>query len=139
MLNKYSIHNELTSEQFEQLHTLIQKMWWSTDRTKAEMATMLKHCLPFAVIENSTQCLVGFARVLSDEVRYAYIYDVMTEESLRGNGIGKMIMQGILSHTKLSRVKYFELTCVPEMVSYYKLFGFTDDFEKVIAMRLTKI
>lgn len=138
MSSPYSIQHEMTYEQFDQLHRLIKTMWWSTDRTKEEIETMHKHCLPFAVIDNNTQRLIGFARVLTDEVRYAYIYDVMTEEPLRGKGIGKMIMQAILSHPKLMRVKYFELTCAPEMVEYYRKFGFSDNYETVIPMRKIK-
>lgn len=137
MTDGYLIQNEMTAEQFDQLHKLALTMWWSADRTKEEFATMLKHCLPFVVIDVSSQKCVGFARVLTDEVRYAYIYDVMTEESLRGKGIGKLIMQTILSHPKLSRVKYFELTCKPEMRTYYNYFGFTDSLGNVVAMRYT--
>ena len=120
------------------MHALSQQMWWSTARTKEEIKTMLEHCIPFAVIGNDTQRLVGYARVLTDEVRYAYIYDVMTEEHLRGRGIGKMIMQSILTHPKLSRVKYFELTCTPEMIGYYKQFGFSDEYANVVTMRRTQ-
>lgn len=138
MTNEYLIKNEMTAEQLDQLHALTQKMWWSTDRTREDMLTMLKHCLPFAVIDNNTQQLVGFARVLTDEIRYAYIYDVMTEENLRGKGIGKMVMQAILSHPILLRVKYFELTCAPEMVKYYQQFGFSVEYGNVIAMRFVK-
>tara|TARA_R110000868_G_scaffold323854_1_gene584798 strand:- start:1057 stop:1461 length:405 start_codon:yes stop_codon:yes gene_type:complete len=125
----------MTGEQFDQLHKLMQKMWWSADRTKEEMKIMLQHCLPFVVIEDSTQHLVGFARVLTDGVRYAYIYDVMTEEHLRGIGIGKTIMSAVLAHHRFTRVKYFELTCAHDMVGYYKKFGFLEDLESVVAMR----
>lgn len=135
MTDTYSIQNCITTDQFDQLHALTQKMWWSTDRSKEELAILLKHSLPFAVIDNKTQHLVGFARVLTDVVRYAYIYDVMTEESLRSKGIGKMIMQAILSHPQLSRVKYLELTCAQDMIEYYKKFGFDDTFGNVVAMR----
>src|SRR3990167_6717974 len=133
MTGSYSIRNEMTEEQLDQLHALSQKMWWSADRTKEEIATMLKHCMPFAVIDNDTQRLVGFARVLTDEVRYVYIYDVMTVEPLRSRGIGKMIMEAMLTHPKLSCVKYFELTCAPDLVGYYKKFGFSEDYANVIA------
>lgn len=131
----YIIKNELTDEQFDQLYALTQKMWWSKDRTREEIATILKHCIPFAVIDFNSQQLVGFARVLTDEVRYAYIYDVMTEESLRGKGIGKMIMNAIIVHPSLQRIKYIELTCSPILADYYKKFGFDIDFGSVIAMR----
>lgn len=131
----YTIKNELTFEQLDQLHALSRQMWWSKDRTKEEIATMLKHCIPFAVIDISSQKLVGFARVLTDEIRYAYIYDVMTEEELRGRGIGKMIMQTVLNHPTLLRVKYFELTCAPELVEFYKASGFSTSFLNVVPMR----
>jgi predicted GNAT family N-acyltransferase len=136
MMGDYSIHNELTADQFDQLHTLTKKMWWSTDRTREDIVTMIKLCIPFAVIDNNTQHLVGFARVLTDGIRYAYIYDLMTEEDLRGIGIGKLIMQTILLHPALSQVKYFELTCAPNMINYYTKFGFTDSYGNVVAMRL---
>jgi predicted GNAT family N-acyltransferase len=138
MTDGYSIQNVMTAEQLVQLHELSQRMWWSIDRTKEDIATMLKHCLPFAVIDNNTQRLVGFARVLTDEIRYAYIYDVMTDESVRRKGIGKMVMLAILSHTNLSQVKYFELTCAPEMSGYYEQLGFSNNYENVIPMRLVK-
>jgi ribosomal protein S18 acetylase RimI-like enzyme len=138
LMGEYSIQNEMTAEQFDQLHALSQKMWWSADRTKEELSTMLKHCIPFAAVDTSSQRLVGFARVLTDGIRYGYIYDVMTEESLRGIGIGKMLMQTILTYPQLSHVKYLELTCAQDMVDYYKIFGFTNDFKNVVAMRFSR-
>lgn len=138
MNDNYSIVNELNSEHFEQALQLSQMMWWSKDRTREEFETMLKHCIPFAVIENSTQRLLGFARVLTDEARYAYIYDVMVEQQLRGKGIGKLLMQYIIHHSQLSQVKYFELTCAPDMAEFYKHFGFDTDYKNVIAMRYTR-
>lgn len=139
LIEKYIIKNDMSDEQLDQLLTLTQQMWWSKDRTMQEINTMLKHCIPFAVIENNTQRLVAFARVLTDAVKYAYIYDVMAEENLRGRGIGKMIMNAILIHPALSCIKYFELTCAHDMVGYYKKFGFTDNLESVVAMRKKNI
>lgn len=138
MNDNYSIVNALSSEHFDQALQLSQQMWWSKDRTREEFETMLKHCIPFAVIENSTQRLIGFARVLTDEVRYAYIYDVMVEVQLRRKRIGNAIMVAIIKHPQLSHVKYFELTCSPDMIEFYKQFGFDTDYNKVIAMRYTR-
>ncbi|MCD6038696.1 MAG: family N-acetyltransferase [Gammaproteobacteria bacterium] len=137
-LPKFSFIEKLNETQLDELHALYKKMWWSTDRTKEEIAALLKNSIPFPLINHDTSELVGFARVLTDEFRYAYIYDVMTAEHLRSKGLGKLIMQHILSHPKLQNVKYFELTCVPEMADYYKKFGFTEDYGKVVAMRLSK-
>lgn len=140
MINeKYTITNELTPAHIEQLHNLYKQMWWSKDRTREDLQTLIETCMVFAVVDSKSNQLVGFARVLTDKIRYAYIYDVMTEEPLRGKGIGKMIMRAILAHPQLSRVKYLELTCAQEMVDYYKILGFKDTFENVIPMRHTKM
>ena len=40
---------------------------------------------------------VGFARVISDKTRFAYIADVYVDEKYRHNGIAKRIMEHILS------------------------------------------
>lgn len=133
--NNLIIVNNLNEKQIDQLHELYQKMWWSIGRNKNDIFTLLKTCIPFAVIQNDTQNLIGFARVLTDEMRYAYIFDVMTYEEYRNQGIGKSLMKSILTHPQLAHVKYFELTCAPDMVTYYAQFGFSTDFEKVIAMR----
>ncbi len=135
MISGYTIQYTITDEQVDQLLTLSKKMWWSTDRTKEELITMLHHCIPFVMVENQTQQLVGFARVLTDKVRYAYIFDLMAEESLHGKGIGKSIMNAIFNHHQLSSIKYFDLTCTPEMAGYYRKFGFSENMDCVIAMR----
>ncbi len=132
----FSIIRKLNSGHVDQLLALSKKMWWATDRSKEELALLLKNSLPFALIENGTQNLVGFARVLTDEVHFGYIYDVMLEEHLRGKGLGKMMINAILSHEKFARVKFFELTCAPDMTDYYASFGFSTDYGRVVAMRL---
>lgn len=136
MKNKYSIVDELSSKHLEQLHELYKQMWWSKDRTREEIVTLLKNCIIVAAIDKESHDLVGFARVLTDELRYAFIFDVMTQENLRGKGLGKLVMQSILKHPKLQQVKYFELTCAPELTSYYEEFGFDADYKNVVPLRL---
>lgn len=43
--------------------------------------------------------LIGFGRSISDGVRHAAIYDVAIDPSYQGKGIGKQIMQKIMSAT----------------------------------------
>lgn len=129
------IISDLDSKHIEQLYELYQQMWWSVGRSKEDITTLLKNCIPFAAIHNNTQNLVGFARVLTDEIRYAYIFDVMVQETFRNRGIGKLLMGSIFSHPRLNNVKYFELNCTPEMVPYYEKFGFSKDLGEVVAMR----
>lgn len=137
-MGNYSIIEQLNSGQIEQLSELFKQMWWARDRTKNEIVIMLKNSMSFGLIENETQNLVGYARALTDEIKYAFIFDVMTAEHLRGKGLGKMLMDAIITHPRLINVKNFELTCAPDMVAFYEKFGFNENYGwEVRPMRLT--
>ena len=47
---------------------------------------------------------IGYARVISDRTRFAYIADVYIDENYRHNGIATKIMAYILSHETLKDV-----------------------------------
>lgn len=47
---------------------------------------------------------VGYARVISDKTRFAYLADVYVDEDFRHNGIAKQMLTYILSHDSLKNV-----------------------------------
>ncbi|MEU8233008.1 GNAT family N-acetyltransferase [Actinoplanes sp. NPDC048967] len=65
--------------------------------------------------------LVGFARVLTDRTQLALILDVVAAPDVRGVGIAAMIMDAVLAHRWVSRVRSVELVCQSDLV------GFTDE------------
>ncbi len=67
---------------------------------------------------------------------YAYIYDVMTGESLVIKNT--TILNKIITYPELAKVKYIELTCTTEMTEFYNRFGFNNSFANTIPMRLSR-
>jgi N-acetylglutamate synthase-like GNAT family acetyltransferase len=47
---------------------------------------------------------IGFARVISDKTRFAYILDVIVDEAWQRMGVGQALMRYILSHPDLEDV-----------------------------------
>ena len=47
---------------------------------------------------------IGFARVISDKTRFAYILDVVVDEAFQRVGVGQAMMRYILSHPELTDV-----------------------------------
>lgn len=137
-MTEFTIIEQLNNSQIKQLHDLCQEMWWCKGRTMDELLTLLKNCLSIAIVEAASDSLVGYARVLTDEIKYAYIFDVMTAEHNRKKGLGKMLVEAIITHPKLRNVKNFELTCKPDMVGFYRKFSFSKDYGEVISMRYKK-
>lgn len=137
-MKEFSIIDQLNEAQIQQLCNLLQQTWWASERSMNEVLTMLKTSMSFGLIEDATQNLIGYARVLTDEIKYAFIFDVVINERYRGSGFGKKIVDSVIDHPKLKNIKRFELTCAEDMVSFYEKFGFSGDYGKAIPMILKK-
>jgi predicted GNAT family N-acyltransferase len=128
---------KLSDQQARQLHQLYQKEWWTEGRTLPDVKIMLRNTdIIVALGEEGSNRLIAFARVLTDRVYKALILDVIVDANYRTRGLGKEIMQMILDHPELGAVKHFELYCLPDLIPFYKKWGFTDDLGELTTMRL---
>jgi GNAT superfamily N-acetyltransferase len=66
---------------------------------------------------------IGYARVISDKTRFAYITDVYIEENFRKKGIGQKIINYILVHEELIDV-YQWLLITRDAHGVYNKVGF---------------
>lgn len=124
----------LNEQQVNELWTLYQQEWWSEKRSLEEtIACTRGSSICIGLIDNNK--LIGFARVLTDYIFKAMIYDVIISKDMRGRGLGDKLLQLIKNHPSLSSVNSFELYCIPEMISFYKKHGFSDDVGDIVLMR----
>ncbi len=73
---------------------------WSQGISRDKVERAIQSSLCFGVYEGSTQ--VGFARVITDFVTFAYIGDFFIRESHRGRGLGKWLISTILECPELA-------------------------------------
>ncbi|MBN1474618.1 MAG: GNAT family N-acetyltransferase [Syntrophaceae bacterium] len=66
---------------------------------------------------------IGYARVISDKTRFAYIIDVYFDEAFRGRGIGQAMVDFILHHSALKDV-YQWVLITRDAHGLYSKFGF---------------
>lgn len=66
---------------------------------------------------------VGYARVISDKSRFAYILDVIVDERCRRQGVGQAMIKCILKHPDLKDV-YQWLLVTKDAHGVYQKFGF---------------
>ena len=132
----FRLIHQLSEAQIGQLHALYQQEWWTTGRSLEDVRKMLVHsdCV-FGLCEPGSERLIGFARVLSDRVYKALIFDVIVAAEVRGRGVGQALMRAVLGHPDLRTVRHFELYCVPDMEPFYRQFGFTADVSGVRLLR----
>ena len=121
----------LTDEQIGQLHALYQEEWWCEGRSLADVKLMIENTsLVLGLIENTSQRLVGFCRVLTDCAFRATIYDVIVADDWRGRGLGERLMDALCQHPNLREVSAIYLSCEPNMRSFYERWGFMACEEK---------
>ena len=132
---KYNIIHNLSKSQVDDLHNLYQNEWWTKGRKKDDIDIMLKNSTVITALEDSSHRLIGFARVLTDYIYKAMIFDVIVDKRYRGSGLGEILIENILNLEELKNVKNFELYCLDEMTNFYKKYGFEKISDTLTFMR----
>lgn len=85
------------------------------------VAKAVRRSLCFGIFDAGRQ--VGFARVITDHVTFAYLCDDYVLESHRGRGLGRWLMECIQAHSQLQGIRRWILGPTHDTRLYEK-FGF---------------
>jgi predicted GNAT family N-acyltransferase len=97
---------------------------WSKNREIDDVRKMIEKSWIIAIIDSNNGKIIAFARVLSDFVYRAFIYDVIVSKNYRGLKFGKLIINSIINHRDFKNVERIELNCIDDKVLFYKKLGF---------------
>ncbi len=114
----------LTELQIHDLLDLYHEESWSKNRTIDDVKKMLETSWIIAIKDQQNDKLFAFARLLTDYVYRAFIYDVIVAKDYRSLGFGKLIINRILTHEDLKNVERIELNCIDSNITFYNKFGF---------------
>jgi ribosomal protein S18 acetylase RimI-like enzyme len=101
--NEYRITTDNAKLDLDSIHNWITNSYWANGRTKEEMKKVMENSLNFGLFQNEKQ--IGFARVVTDYHTFAYLCDVIIDDSHRGKGLGKMLMKEVLEYPELKIMK----------------------------------
>ncbi len=102
--------------------SLLGRAFWAQGRPRERIEKSVKNSLVFGVYDNGRQ--IGLARVITDCSTFAWLDDVFLNENYRGRGIGKWLMETILSHPDLLMLRRF-LLITRDAHGLYRQYGFT--------------
>ncbi len=105
------------------IHGFLAGSYWSEGIPRELLERAIENSISFGVYESGRQ--VGFARVITDRATFAYLADVFVLESYRGRGLGKRLMQVIMSHPELHGLRRWHLV-TRDAHGLYRRFGFCD-------------
>jgi GNAT superfamily N-acetyltransferase len=105
------------------IHSFLTNCYWAKGIPREVVARSIEHSLCFGIYDDSG-AQVGFARVVSDLATVAYLGDVFVLESHRGRGLSKWLMECIVQHPALQKLRRWILL-TRDAHALYSQFGFT--------------
>lgn len=106
----------------EAICSFLSRTYWAQNRPREIIERSLPNSLCFGVYDGKKQ--VGFARLVTDNVTFAWLCDVFIEEEYRGQGLGKWLMSAIVSHPDLINIRRI-LLVTRDAHGLYRHYGFT--------------
>lgn len=103
------------------MHAFLTQSYWARGRSLEALRVAVDHSLPFGLYLGERQ--VGFARVVTDRLTFAYLADVFVLDAERGRGLGSFLLECVTGYEPLSTVRYWTLF-TRDAHSLYRRFGF---------------
>jgi GNAT superfamily N-acetyltransferase len=103
------------------IHGFLRTAYWSLDVPASVVKRAVEGSLCFGLFEHDRQ--VGFARAITDRATYAYLADVFVLHSHRDRGLGRWLMECVMTHPDLQGLRRFSLV-TRDAHELYRPFGF---------------
>lgn len=105
------------------IHQYISKeSYWGMGRTLEDVQKTIQHSHCFGLYSESNDQL-GFARVVTDFVVFAYLMDVIIFKEYQGKGLGDKLITYIVESDALRNIKTFSLK-TKDAHTLYERYGF---------------
>jgi GNAT superfamily N-acetyltransferase len=120
--NNFEVDSDRDRIDFDRLYGYLSTAYWSSDRSADEVHTAWNNSGPVFGLYDTDGALKGCCRVVTDTRTFAWLADVYIDEALRGQGLGKFMMQCVLAHPDCERVRQFILA-TQDAHGLYRQFG----------------
>ena len=119
----YTISTEGERLDIDAIHGFLsQEAYWSPGVARDVVERAIEHSLCFGLYA-SDGAQAGFARAVTDRATYAYLADVFVFPAHRARGLGKWLVETMLSHPELRSLRHIQLV-TDDAHSLYARFGF---------------
>ncbi|MBP6576077.1 MAG: GNAT family N-acetyltransferase [Chryseobacterium sp.] len=105
----------------EYIHAYLTQSYWNEGITLEKVQKCVDNSLNFGLFDDGKQ--IGYARVLTDFVRFSYLMDVFIEPKLQGKGYGKLLIQHVFEDEDIKELPGM-LLATKDAHTLYEKFGF---------------
>jgi GNAT superfamily N-acetyltransferase len=104
------------------IQNFLKDIYWAAARTIDEVQTTIDASFCFGIYLDEEQ--IGFARVVTDYMVFAYLMDVFIDGNHRGKGYASILIDTMMKEPQLQQVKIWRLATSDAHFLYEK-FGFS--------------
>lgn len=97
--------------------------YWAEGIPHMLVARAVEHSLCFGLYDGTRQ--IGLARMITDRATFAYLCDVYVLPDYRGRGLGTWLMECVMAHPDLARLRRMHLV-TRDAHEVYRPLGFTE-------------
>lgn len=98
--NQFLISDDKSLLQLDTICGFLARSYWAERRSRETIAKSIENSLCYGIYDGGKQ--IGFARVVTDYATMYWLCDVYVDETYRGTGIGKKMIESITSSDELS-------------------------------------
>ncbi len=117
----YTISTDPARLDLEMIVAALGRSYWAAGRSREVIERSLEHSLCFGLYFGDTQ--VGLARLVTDFATFAWLCDVFVLEEHRGQGLGKWLIETVVSHPELQGIRRIMLA-TRDAHGLYQQYGF---------------
>ena len=120
--DKFTVTTDKARLDREVIVRFLASSYWAENIPRATVDRSIDNSLCFGLLEENRQ--IGFARVVTDCATFAYLADVFVLPEHRGAGLGKWLIECVVSHPDLQGLRRWMLG-TRDAHGLYRQFGFT--------------
>ncbi len=122
MNRSYIVSTDKSKLDIQLIHDYLNNVsYWAKGRSIPTIRKSIENSLCFGVYVDSKQ--VGFGRIVTDYSVFAWIMDVFIIDDYKGRGIGKQLMDSMMSHSELRNLQRWGLA-TSDAHGLYEKYGF---------------
>jgi ribosomal protein S18 acetylase RimI-like enzyme len=119
-------HSEIRVLDLGELQSLFDEAaFWARNRSLEDWAIALSNSKPIVSVWDGDR-LIGFARATSDGIYRATIWDVVIHPNYQGAGLGRKLVETVLTHPHVNRVERVYLMTTHQQ-QFYQRIGFEEN------------
>ena len=118
--DNFTISTDPARLDLDAIADMLTRAYWAAGRPRERTERAISNSLVFGLYDGKQQ--IGLARVVSDYAVFAYLCDVFIHEEYRAHGLGKWLIETVMSHPDLQGLRRWTLA-TRDAHELYRQFG----------------